>query len=144
MRKWGVNTLVFIQHSFIFLAETKASSTTENNRSVNGFSLSTYIYTYYIIAVQRRGFWGTKTRFVVYLSTCKLLWNVNLTIYNSLIIRLYILKFCFGLVLISFTTERTELLNFRLCIHMTKLKELIMGRHWDVCNVSSQHEVPSK
>lgn len=30
MRKWGVNTLVFIQHSFIFLPEAKKSSATED------------------------------------------------------------------------------------------------------------------
>lgn len=55
-----------------------------------------------------------------------------------------ILKFRLVLFLMSFTTEKTGLLNFRLCVHMTKLKELVMGRHQEVCNASSQHEVPSK
>lgn len=41
-------------------------------------------------------------------------------------------------------TEKTRLLNIRLCIHTTELKEPVMERHRDVCNASSQHEVPSK
>lgn len=43
-----------------------------------------------------------------------------------------------------FATEETRLLNIRLCIHTAELKEVIMERHRDVCNASSQHEVPSK
>lgn len=43
-----------------------------------------------------------------------------------------------------FATEETRLLNIRLRIHKAKLKELVMERHQDVCNASSQHEVPSK
>lgn len=34
MRKWGVNTLVFIQHSFIFLPEAKAGSTAQRDQLI--------------------------------------------------------------------------------------------------------------
>lgn len=48
------------------------------------------------------------------------------------------------LFFISFIIEKKGLLNVWLCIHMTELKELVMGRHQEVYNASSQHEVPSK
>lgn len=34
MRKWGVNTLVFIQHSFIFLPEAKTSSAAQRDQLI--------------------------------------------------------------------------------------------------------------
>lgn len=140
MRKWGVNTLVFIQHSFIFLPEAKAGSTAQRDQLIYRIFFKALKNIVLFLTANKTNNLSHIATLIISAQTCFIFINYMTFNYSSCLILKLWRPVC-NLLQLRRTGFKTSD-----CASMCpyQLKELVMERHQEVCNASSQHEVPSK